>query len=79
LSGYSLHPISFLLSSYNVLLEPFISVGAGRAGASSCQYMLGGKHKKSADEVSLGDNKKANRFWSNLQLTVIKQNFGNPQ
>jgi hypothetical protein len=41
--------------------------------------MLRGKQKKSSDEVSLGDNKKANRFWSNLQLTVIKQNFGNPQ
>lgn len=79
LSGYSLHPSSFLLSSYNVLLEPFTGVGAGRAGASSCQYMLGGKQKKSSDEVSLGDNKKANMFWSNLQLTVIKQNFGNPQ
>jgi hypothetical protein len=46
LSGYSLHPSPFLLSSYNVLLEPFTGVGAGRAGASSCQYMLGGKQKK---------------------------------
>lgn len=55
-------PMVFILIPCSVLpimlLEPFPSVGAGRAGASSCQYMLGGKQKKSSDEVSLGDNKK---------------------
>jgi hypothetical protein len=62
-----------------MLLEPFTGVGARRAGASSCQYILRGKQKKGSDELSLGDNKKASRIWGYLQLTGIKQNFGNPQ
>jgi len=61
-----------------MLLKPFTGVGAGRAGASSCQYIIRGKQKKGSDEVSLGDNKKTSRIRWYLQLTIIKQNIGNP-
>jgi len=61
-----------------MLLKTFTGVGAGRAGASSCQYIIRGKQKKGSDEVSLGDNKKTSRIRWYLQLTIIKQNIGNP-